>query len=79
MRFSAQIRAARALLGWSQNHLANEAGVGMATLQRIEQAEGVVKGHFSTILKIQDALQEAGIRFIENDTGEIGVILRTKD
>ena len=51
----------------------------MATLQRIEQAEGVVKGHFSTVLKIQNALEEAGIRFIESDPGEIGVILKTKD
>jgi transcriptional regulator with XRE-family HTH domain len=53
MRYSAQIRAARALLGWSQNQLARRAGVGPATLQRIEQSNGIVKGNFSTILKIQ--------------------------
>jgi transcriptional regulator with XRE-family HTH domain len=78
MRFSAQIRAARALLGWSQTQLAHAAGIGLATLQRIEQTEGVVKGNFSTILKIQKALEEAGIRFIDGETGEIGVTLKTE-
>ena len=78
MRFSAQIRAARALLGWSQNQLAHKAGVGVATLQRIEQNEGVLKGNFSTILKIQRALEEAGIHFTEDGAGEIGVTIKTK-
>ena len=78
MRYSSQIRAARALLGWSQADLARIAGIGLATLQRIEQTEGVVRGNFSTALKIQTALQEAGIVFTDNEAGEIGVHLRTK-
>jgi transcriptional regulator with XRE-family HTH domain len=77
MRHSSQIRAARALLGWSQANLAQCAGVSLATLQRIEQSKGVVKGNFSTILKLQTALEEAGIRFSEDDAGEIGVRLQT--
>jgi transcriptional regulator with XRE-family HTH domain len=76
MRHSSQIRAARALLGWSQGNLAQVAGIGLATLQRIEQNEGVIKGNFSTILKIQKALEEAGIRFTDDDAGEIGVRLQ---
>jgi predicted transcriptional regulator len=76
MRYSAQIRAARALLGWSQGQLARRAGVGLATLQRIEQVDGIVKGNFSTVLKIQKALEEAGIRFTQDDAGEIGVRLK---
>jgi transcriptional regulator with XRE-family HTH domain len=76
MRYSVQIRAARALLGWSQGQLARRAGVGLATLQRIEQVEGIVKGNFSTILKIQKALEQAGIRFVDDDAGEIGVRLK---
>jgi transcriptional regulator with XRE-family HTH domain len=78
VRYSAQIRAARALLGWSQGQLARRAGVGPATLQRIEQSNGVVKGNFSTIIKIQKALEQAGIRFTEDDDGEIGVRLKIK-
>ena len=50
-------------------------GVGLATLQRIEQTEGIVKGNFSTVLKIQKALEQAGIHFMEDDSGQIGVQL----
>jgi transcriptional regulator with XRE-family HTH domain len=77
MRYSSQIRAARALLGWSQTKLARAAGVGLATLQRIEQNEGVVKGNFSTILKIQNVLEQAGIQFTDDEAREIGVRLQT--
>jgi transcriptional regulator with XRE-family HTH domain len=76
MRHSAQIRAARGLLGWSQVKLARAAGVGLATLQRIEQSEGVVKGNFATVLKIQNALEQAGIHFTDDEAGEIGVRLQ---
>ena len=76
MRYSAQIRAARAILGWSQDQLARRAGIGLATLRRIEQVEGIVKGNFSTIMKIQEALEQAGIHFTEDNAGEIGVRLR---
>ena len=76
MRYSSQIRAARALLGWSQDKLARVAGIGLTTLQRIEQNEGVVKGNFSTALKIQKALEKAGIVFSDDEAGEIGVHLR---
>jgi transcriptional regulator with XRE-family HTH domain len=73
MRFSAQIRAARALLGWRQDELARAAGIGLATLQRIEQTEGLVRGNFSTAMKIQAALEQAGIRFIDEESGGFGV------
>ena len=78
MRYSAQIRAARALLGWSQERLADRAGIGLATLKRIEQNEGLVKGNFSTILNIQKALEQAGIHFTEDDSGEVGVRMKIK-
>jgi DNA-binding XRE family transcriptional regulator len=76
-RYSPQTRAARALLGWSQGKLARVAGIGLTTLQRIEQREGVVKGNFSTALKIQKALEAAGILFTDDEAGEIGVRLKT--
>jgi transcriptional regulator with XRE-family HTH domain len=78
MRYSPQIRAARALLGWSQDKLAQRAGIGLATLRRIEQNEGMLKANFSTIVKIQKALEQAGVHFTENDSGEIGVSLKLK-
>jgi transcriptional regulator with XRE-family HTH domain len=76
MRYSAQIRAARALLGWSQAKLAVTAGVGLTTVLRIEQDEGVVKGNYSTILKIQKVFEEAGVLFSDDKAGEIGVRLK---
>jgi hypothetical protein len=43
------------------------------------QTEGIVKGNFSTVLKIQKALEQAGVQFIEDDFGQIGVRLESKD
>jgi len=75
MLYAAHLRAARALLGWRQEDLAREAKVGLATLQRIESAEGPVSGNARTIWKLQSALERAGIRFILGGAGEpiIGV------
>jgi transcriptional regulator with XRE-family HTH domain len=67
---SAQIRAARALLGWRQEDLSKASGVGTATIYRIEKSDDSVTGYASTLARIQAALERAGIEFIEND--EIG-------
>jgi transcriptional regulator with XRE-family HTH domain len=67
---SAQIRAARALLGWRQEDLAKASGVGTATIYRIEKSENSITGYASTLVRIQAALEQAGIEFIEND--EVG-------
>jgi transcriptional regulator with XRE-family HTH domain len=73
---ASQIRAARALLGWRQDDLARASGVGPATIRRIEILRGSIKGNVSTQLKIQQAFERAGIRFISADTaGGIGVRL----
>ena len=58
--------------------MARAAGIGLSTLQRIEQGKGVVKGNFDTVLKIQKALENAGIRFSEDDSGEVAVRLLKK-
>ena len=66
---SSQLRAARALLGWRQEDLAEAADVGLATLARIEQGAGVVQGNFSTIMKLQSTLELQGISFINEAAG----------
>jgi transcriptional regulator with XRE-family HTH domain len=76
---AAQIRAARALLGWRQEDLAKVAKVGLATVARIEQGEGMVQGNFSTITKIQQALEREGISFIAEPGGGVGVRLQMKN
>ena len=79
MLYSAQIRAARALLHWSQGDLAKKAGIGIATVQRLEAGKGLISGNVSTAFRIQEALEVAGARFISADeTGGRGVRLRKR-
>jgi transcriptional regulator with XRE-family HTH domain len=76
----AQIRAARALLGWRQEDLSKTSRVGTATIRRIEKANSNRTGYVSTLSRIQAALETAGVLFIDDDgTAGIGVRLsRTK-
>jgi DNA-binding XRE family transcriptional regulator len=70
----AQIRAARALLGWRQEDLSKASGVGTATIHRIEKSDRPVTGYVSTVLRIQAAFEQAGIQFLEADqTGGFGL------
>lgn len=62
-----QIQAARGLLGLSQTQLAKRAGIGLATLQRLELAGSEVRGSAKTIWKLQRALESAGVIFIDQD------------
>ena len=76
----AQIRAARALLGWRQEDLSRASGVGTATIYRIEKADSSTTGYVSTLSRIQASLEAAGVLFIDDDgSAGIGVRLaRTK-
>src|SRR5262245_44785835 len=66
MILPAQIKAARALLGLGQTDLSELAGIGIATVKRIE-AVPQVRGSASSLWKIQTALEAAGIEFIPAD------------
>lgn len=72
-----QIRAARALLGWSQIDLANVALLSQSPIARAEQDSGIIKE--STLKLIQMNLEQAGIRFINEDDGTVGVVLLPRD
>ncbi len=75
----AQIRAARALLGWRQEDLSKASGVGTATIRRIERADSGGSGYVSTLLRIQTAFENADVLFIDDDeTAGIGVRLAKK-
>jgi predicted transcriptional regulator len=58
----AQIRAARALLGWKQTDLAEAAGVSEMTVKGVER--GATDSRGSTLQKIQRAFEKAGIELI---------------
>lgn len=70
-----QIKAARSLLGWSQEELAVTAGVSIPTIKRLEASEGLLGGREATINKITTALEKAGIAFIDENGGGPGVRL----
>jgi transcriptional regulator with XRE-family HTH domain len=70
-----QLRAARALLGWSQTELASRAGLSLPTVKRIEGSFGPnVSGEAR--LKLQDALEVAGLEFLEENGAGLGVRFR---
>jgi predicted transcriptional regulator len=73
-----QLKAARTLVGWSQEELASAAGISLPTIKRLEAAEGWLGGRQTTAQKIKAALEKAGIQFIDENGGGPGVRLRKR-
>ena len=61
----AQLRAARALLGWSRDILAGKSGTAAETVQGFESRGSDPK--LSTLNKWYRALEAAGVEFIDED------------
>ena len=72
---SCQIRAARALINWSARELAEKAGVGVATVRRMELAESIPSSNAITLNLVQKTLESAGIEFIGDQDNAPGVRL----
>jgi transcriptional regulator with XRE-family HTH domain len=64
---SAQLRAARALLGFDQRKLAELAGLSVQTIQRMEASDGVVRGNVDSLMKLVDALGATGVELIDEN------------
>ena len=60
-----QITAARALLDWTQDGLANAAGVTKDMVSKIESGKSA--GSLKTLQQLERAFDVAGIDFLEND------------
>ena len=73
-----QIKAARALLAWSQERLAEAAVVSLPTIKRLEANDGLLGGRSATSERIQSALELAGVEFIADNGGGPGVRLRKR-
>lgn len=73
-----QVKAARALLAWSQHDLAKASGVSYPTIARLEQSDGALGGRASTVEAIRNALEAAGVQFIDENGGGAGVRLRER-
>lgn len=73
-----QIKAARALVGWSQEHLTVASGVSLPTIKRLESADGLLGGRQGTRERLIEALGKAGVIFIEGGDEGPGVRLRAR-
>jgi predicted transcriptional regulator len=71
-----QIKAARSLLAWSQADLADKSGISEPTVARLEAVDGELGGRGDTTQKIRDAIEVAGVEFIDENGGGSGVRLR---
>ena len=61
---SAQMRAARALLGIDQKTRAASAGVSVPTIQRMEASDGNVRGVVGSLVRVVEALESLGVELI---------------
>lgn len=71
-----QVKAARALLRWSQTDLAEASGVSLPTIKRLEASTGDLGGRTVTADAIRAALEAAGVQFIPQNGGGAGVRLK---
>lgn len=74
----AQIRAGRALLRWSAQKLADAADLGLSTVQRMENFDGVPSASGKNLDAVQRVLASAGVEFIDQNGGGPGVRLRDR-
>ena len=71
---SAQCRAARALLKWSQEELAERSGIGVATIRTFETDTS--SPYSRTLETIKATFEASGVAFID-DQGS-GVVLKSR-
>src|SRR3954453_21761891 len=62
---AAQLRAARGLLGIDQRRLAELSGLSVATIQRMEASEAMVRGNVDSLVRLIAAFDAAGIEMID--------------
>jgi predicted transcriptional regulator len=64
------------MLGWSQHDLAAESGISYPTIARIEATDGALQARRSTVTKVRDTFEKAGIIFLAENGDGPGVRLR---
>lgn len=78
MLTSEQVRAARALLRWEQKELADACGVSLPSIKRLETQRGELAAQPRTVDAIRNALEAAGVIFIDQNGNGYGVRLRDR-
>ena len=75
----AQVRAAKALIGWSGGDLATKAGIGLSTIRRIEGCDGLLEtASIKVVQALHRALDSGGVEFIGSPDNGPGVRLISK-
>lgn len=72
-----QLKAARALLDWSQAELASQSGVSLPTVKRLESGEGELGGRPDTAERLRLALESAGVEFTDGEAPGVRLKGRT--
>jgi hypothetical protein len=73
---NSQIRAARALLGWTASELSRQSAVSLRTIQRAELQETSMTA--ANDLAVRRSLEAAGVEFIDENGGGPGVRLKKR-
>ncbi len=73
----AQIRAARSLVRWSAEELAKNARLGRITVTRAESVDGKPSLTEANAHAIRQALEGAGVEFIDPNGGGAGVRMKS--
>jgi len=86
MIMSDQIRAARALLRLEQAVVAQDAGISIVTLRRLEEPGGLSKVAPATVERVRAVLERAGVEFVDRgvrrraqDAGHLAAVRRDID
>jgi transcriptional regulator with XRE-family HTH domain len=72
----AQLRMARGYLRWSAKELADRAGVAESTIKRMEQDDGFPIARGANIEAVYKTLADAGIIFVPENGGGVGIRVR---
>jgi len=73
---ASQCRAARGLLDWTQQELANAARIGVATVRLFESE--ATETRQATLAVFKGAFEAAGVEFTDENGGGVGVRLRKR-
>jgi len=73
MLTSSQIRAARGMLAWGPEDLAQKIGSTRQTINRLERFEGIPQTRTQTLMEIKRVFEEAGLEFIGTPDNGPGV------
>ena len=74
-----QLRAARGLIEWKQITLAEKSGLALSTIRRMEGERGLLRSSAENVLKVQQALEDAGVIFIDAEERVGGPGVRLKE